>query len=474
MRYVIILVALIATLTVSNADDIGTLTIKGTQTTTGALAIRDGITVTESRQGVCGVRLIIKKVPDQMVGGNNQVFFNRQLFYEIEPDVEQDYIDEEGSPCYLLVWGDTLGGQVHYPDSETFAICQYADMSLALTLDGLEDGTPYDYVNCPDSVARFLLPVPYEIQSDNPVIIDFAQSEFTYACQFRYEVVANVIKWIIENLRYRSPSDDSAHFDALGVFSDTLNSDPDNRYRTDCKGFTRLSIAFLRALGIPARFVSGTTFAANYRVPRGDGTFLTILLNHGAHAWLEVYYPQAGWVPYDGQNFLHHTDALRCKKSHGKGYHEAHPEIYRPFVKCPNDGDWVHMYLEEGDWSTLDCNGTICSVDNFQFVSHDPTYPTRTVAIADSAYAPAGACCVVAGDANDDGKVTGGDAVFIIAYIFRGGPEPSCMTAADANHDCRLTVGDSVYIINFIFKGGPPPVCVPCKSSQKRGGLTQL
>ena len=70
-------------------------------------------------------------------------------------------------------------------------------------------------------------------------------------------------------------------------------------------------------------------------------------------------------------------------------------------------------------------------------------------------------CCDLAGDANNDGKVNVGDAVYIITYVFRGGPAPPCMQEGDANGDGKVNVGDAVYIITFVFRGGPPPICGP-------------
>jgi hypothetical protein len=66
---------------------------------------------------------------------------------------------------------------------------------------------------------------------------------------------------------------------------------------------------------------------------------------------------------------------------------------------------------------------------------------------------------IVCGDANGDGKITVGDGIFIINYIFRGGPAPVPVQAANANCDANLNSGDAVYIVNFIFRGGPPPCC---------------
>ncbi|MCK5128014.1 MAG: dockerin type I repeat-containing protein [candidate division Zixibacteria bacterium] len=68
-------------------------------------------------------------------------------------------------------------------------------------------------------------------------------------------------------------------------------------------------------------------------------------------------------------------------------------------------------------------------------------------------------CCINAGDANDDGQTNIGDAVYIIDWIFKGGPDMPCMSQGDANYDGSANAGDAIYLINYAFKGGPPPLC---------------
>jgi hypothetical protein len=71
-----------------------------------------------------------------------------------------------------------------------------------------------------------------------------------------------------------------------------------------------------------------------------------------------------------------------------------------------------------------------------------------------------GSCDCRPGDANDDGGVNVGDAVYLISYVFKSGPPPVPyeVCSGDANGDCQCNVGDAVYIISYVFKGGPPPV----------------
>ena len=63
------------------------------------------------------------------------------------------------------------------------------------------------------------------------------------------------------------------------------------------------------------------------------------------------------------------------------------------------------------------------------------------------------------GDVNGDYAVNVGDAVYVINYIFKGGPAPTPLAAGDANCDQAVNIGDAVYIVNYIFKGGPAPCC---------------
>jgi predicted MPP superfamily phosphohydrolase len=63
------------------------------------------------------------------------------------------------------------------------------------------------------------------------------------------------------------------------------------------------------------------------------------------------------------------------------------------------------------------------------------------------------------GDANGDGVINLADAVFLVNYLFIGGPPPNPMQAGDANCDGEVDLADAVYIINYLFIGGPPPGC---------------
>lgn len=64
------------------------------------------------------------------------------------------------------------------------------------------------------------------------------------------------------------------------------------------------------------------------------------------------------------------------------------------------------------------------------------------------------------GDATGDAKVTPTDVIYIINYLFKGGPPPQpILMCGDMQCDGKVNVTDVIHLINYLFKGGPPPGC---------------
>jgi transglutaminase-like putative cysteine protease len=91
-----------------------------------------------------------------------------------------------------------------------------------------------------------------------------------------------------------------------------------------CQDFTHLMIGLARALGIPARYVSGLVHPDAQRFRGYSQT----------HAWAELFFPSAGWIGFDPTN--------RCivsgnfvKVAYGRDYHDVPPNkgIYRGKAK---------------------------------------------------------------------------------------------------------------------------------------------
>ena len=64
----------------------------------------------------------------------------------------------------------------------------------------------------------------------------------------------------------------------------------------------------------------------------------------------------------------------------------------------------------------------------------------------------------VFGDASGDGLVTSADIIYLINYLFVGGPPPHPPASGDPTYDCNINGADIVYLINYLYVGGPPPL----------------
>ena len=65
------------------------------------------------------------------------------------------------------------------------------------------------------------------------------------------------------------------------------------------------------------------------------------------------------------------------------------------------------------------------------------------------------------GDADGDGAVNLGDGVFVVTYIFGGGPAPDPLQRFDTDCSGTVNIGDIVYLVQYIFASGPAP-CALC------------
>lgn len=77
------------------------------------------------------------------------------------------------------------------------------------------------------------------------------------------------------------------------------------------------------------------------------------------------------------------------------------------------------------------------------------------------------------GDANDDGSVNITDGVFVVNFLFNGGPAPGCLAAADADASAKVEITDSIYIFDFLFQGRAEPVA-PFPNCDLLGNLVRV
>lgn len=121
--------------------------------------------------------------------------------------------------------------------------------------------------------------------------------------------------------------------------------------------------------------------------------------------------------------------------------------------------------LSAGQADTVDCKFTSLSLEggvynaNIIVSSNDPDPAnnplTITAQLTVSDQPP-----YICGDVDGDG--TGPiiiDVVYMVDYLFRGGPAPPIEAAADVDGSFDLSILDIIYIVAYLFDGGPAPIC---------------
>jgi hypothetical protein len=127
-------------------------------------------------------------------------------------------------------------------------------------------------------------------------------------------------------------------------------------------------------------------------------------------------------------------------------------------------GDWIGCIADlAGQNGNISADPLFCDPDagDFHLAVASPALPANNDCGVLIGALDIG-CGYTCADADSDGSINMGDAVFIIHHIFFGGPAPVPLCAGDANGDAAVNIGDVVYLINYIFKGGSAPVADCC------------
>ena len=141
----------------------------------------------------------------------------------------------------------------------------------------VSDKVDFPIVSIPKAFAVYALPSS-SIDSDDIEIRTLAMN-LSFGEDDLFIIVFKMADWVNKNVVYtKTPQT----LDAVQKSSWVLK----NRIGV-CDELTSLFMALLRSQGIPAKYVSGYAYGF-------DGT-----ARMGPHSWAEVYFPGAGWVPFD-------------------------------------------------------------------------------------------------------------------------------------------------------------------------------
>jgi transglutaminase-like putative cysteine protease len=176
------------------------------------------------------------------------------------------------------------------------------DASIKAYLHSMDSSAPFPLNGVSNNEAVFLRPTQM-VQSDSEEIIALSK-RLTGNAKTTHDAVNAILNWVADNVKYtyNPPQYDAIHTMKTG--------------KGNCQNFAHLSMALLRAAGIPSRIVGGISLKRQWKVPVESG-YLVQDMGQGGHAWMEIFFPDLGWLSYDPQQSRQFTSTRHIKQTHG-------------------------------------------------------------------------------------------------------------------------------------------------------------
>jgi len=144
-------------------------------------------------------------------------------------------------------------------------------------------------------------------------------------------------------------------------------------------------------------------------------------------------------------------------------------------------GTWgVNTYNSTNDDTVSDLNAVFISGFNQTLAPATPVTYAFGFAVSDVSIldlettiqavrlevnAACGCPITLTGDVNGSNTITSADIIYLVGYVFKGGPQPQpCIAAGDVNCSGTVTSADIIYLVGYVFKGGAAP-CNACTST---------
>lgn len=207
----------------------------------------------------------------------NQTISGYSLNFNPPPSNQTEETDKRGNKVVRVEWKNPR---------------QPIDVSMVFTasnktiLQQLQSTAAFPVQNIPPDLRDYLKPTK-QVQSGNSGIAGRAES-LVQGVTTEFDAVQKILTWVVDNMHYVTPPQ---QYDALYSF---------NSGKGNCQNYSHLAAALMRHAGIPVRIVNGVTLKEPYTIKTPQGEF-TFKMGQGRHSWIEVWFPDLGWVPFDPQ-----------------------------------------------------------------------------------------------------------------------------------------------------------------------------
>jgi transglutaminase-like putative cysteine protease len=246
-------------------------------------------------------------------------------------DIEES-VDEYGNRVITMSWNKSI--RVVQIDLQFTA-------RLYSNFYPLQSESPYP-VPVPEEMQLHLASTPHAPAGN--YVINYIAGSLSRGLERERDVVVNLFLWLD---RHITLARDAPREDALSVLSGRRGSE---------RGICNLAAALLKGIGIPVRVVYGVSFQREIRLDAGDDQIYYDYPN-GDRYWVEVFFPDTGWVSYDplGTYFAATSHLIKLAAGPDAAYAADRWEVESGSLEP--SGEYIYDVLE--DASTLRVTGVL-------------------------------------------------------------------------------------------------------------------
>jgi hypothetical protein len=202
---------------------------------------------------------------------------NLKFKFSLEPDRREIKTDSRGNLVHEYTWnrpGKVINCQISLQANNEVNLAE------------LKSDVPYPIPGFPEDVLVFLQGTDM-VQTENASIRKRA-IQLTEGITSEMEAVQTILHFVVDHMRYVLIPE---KFDAMYAMQTG---------KGNCQNYSHLAAALMRAAGIPVRIVNGVTLKKGFQISSETSEY-SFEMSQGRHSWIEVFFPDLGWVPFDPQ-----------------------------------------------------------------------------------------------------------------------------------------------------------------------------
>lgn len=259
----------------------GTLVVRGQMHSTAGISMTGAFSVGHASE----LSWSLPRPTTLQASGYSEIVSRPAYRFSVKPDWSRTAVSD-GNPVTIFHWNAP-------PANTVIRVVEQVRVNVHSSLTPFRSHAAYPLATFPTSVRPYTRITRYLrlSRADQALARQLASGR-----RSEQEVVEATANWVASHLRYGDSG--SAPVTARWVLQHPT---------TTCRGYANAMAAILRYEGIPSQTIYGWLSSVPINLRGADGSSSRIQWAASSsqgdtHAWLQIYFPDIGWVPFDPQH----------------------------------------------------------------------------------------------------------------------------------------------------------------------------